>query len=253
MQNNGIDCGGNGNGISWECQNHEEAVSAQNYGPIIVACTPRELVASFIRTTGRTSSGLRPHKGGRAGGPEGPVAPIVTTGSYSVKKQSYTSSLHCGPCRSSLRRSGKKSVSSLCRNHANLFCAKQNRIKRVILLPGTMLKNAPHQKHQELSVSSLRKGHANLKTSEQTSRIVRVIHMPGPCNLNFFFKKKNESDVETAGGTCSVACSAPLTFFMFGSTSETGSNILSCASLTRTLRATSDDMALMIRILHCAV
>ena len=33
---------------SWECQYHEEAVSAQNYGPIIVACTP-ELVVSFIR------------------------------------------------------------------------------------------------------------------------------------------------------------------------------------------------------------
>ena len=31
---------GNGNGISWECQNHEEAVSAQNYEPIIAAWTP---------------------------------------------------------------------------------------------------------------------------------------------------------------------------------------------------------------------
>ena len=31
---------GNGNGISWECQYHEEAVTAQNYGPIFVACTP---------------------------------------------------------------------------------------------------------------------------------------------------------------------------------------------------------------------
>ena len=32
-----------------------------------------------------------------------------------------------------------------------------------------------------------------------------------------------------------------------------GRGILSCASLTRTLRATSEDMALMIRVLHCFV
>ena len=31
---------GNGNGISWECQYHAEAISAQNYGPIFVVCTP---------------------------------------------------------------------------------------------------------------------------------------------------------------------------------------------------------------------
>ena len=28
------------NGISWECQYHEEAVSARNNVPIFVACTP---------------------------------------------------------------------------------------------------------------------------------------------------------------------------------------------------------------------
>ena len=44
-------------------------------------------------------------------------------------------------------------------------------------------------------------------------------------------------DVETASGSCSVVCSANLTFFMFGSASETGRDILSCESLTRTLRA----------------
>ena len=42
-------------------------------------------------------------------------------------------------------------------------------------------------------------------------------------------------------------------FFMFGSASVTDSDILSCASLTRTLRSTSEDMALMIRVLHCSV
>ena len=31
-------------------------------------------------------------------GLECPLAPIVTTGSHSVKKHSHTSSLHCGPC-----------------------------------------------------------------------------------------------------------------------------------------------------------
>ena len=43
-------------------------------------------------------------------------------------------------------------------------------------------------------------------------------------------------------------------FFSFlGSASETGRDMLSCASLTRTLRATSEDMALMICVLHCSV
>ena len=58
---------------------------------------------------------------------------------------------------------------------------------------------------------------------------------------------------ETAGGTGSVVCSANLTFFMFFSASQTERVILSCASLTRTLRATSEDMALMIRVLHYSV
>ena len=31
---------GNGNGLTWECQRHEEAVFAQYFGPITVACTP---------------------------------------------------------------------------------------------------------------------------------------------------------------------------------------------------------------------
>ena len=35
----------------------------------------------------------------------------------------------------------------------------------------------------------------------------------------------DECDVETAGGTCSVACSANLTFFMSGSASEAGRDI----------------------------
>ena len=57
-------------------------------------------------------------------------------------------------------------------------------------------------------------------------------------------------DVEPADGTCPVVCSASLTFFMFGSASEAGRDSLSCASMTRALRATSEDMALMIRALH---
>ena len=60
-------------------------------------------------------------------------------------------------------------------------------------------------------------------------------------------------DVETAGGTRIIVCSANLTFFMFGSASETGRDILSCASLTRTLRATPELMALTIHVLHCSV
>ena len=42
-------------------------------------------------------------------------------------------------------------------------------------------------------------------------------------------------------------------FFMFRSASETGRDTLSCASLTRALSATSEDMALMIRVPHCSV
>ena len=63
----------------------------------------------------------------------------------------------------------------------------------------------------------------------------------------------NLFDVETAGETGSVVCSVNLTFFMFGSASVTERDILSCASLTCTLRSTSEDMALMIRVLHCSV
>ena len=60
-------------------------------------------------------------------------------------------------------------------------------------------------------------------------------------------------DVETAGGACSVVCSAILTFFMSKSSSEGRRDILSCASLTRRVRATSEDMALMICVLRCSV
>ena len=42
------------------------------------------------------------------------------------------------------------------------------------------------------------------------------------------------------------------TFLRSVSASEDSRGILSCASLTRTLRATSEDMALMIRVLHCS-
>ena len=59
-------------------------------------------------------------------------------------------------------------------------------------------------------------------------------------------------DVETAGETGTVVCSANLTFVMFGSASETERDIIACASLTRAMRSTSEDMALMIRVLHCS-
>ena len=60
-------------------------------------------------------------------------------------------------------------------------------------------------------------------------------------------------DVETSGGTCSVVCSAILTFFSCLVLHQSGRDILSCASLTRTLRATPEDMALMFRALHLSV
>ena len=63
----------------------------------------------------------------------------------------------------------------------------------------------------------------------------------------------NVCDVETAAETGSVVCSANLTLFMFGSASVTERDILSCASLTRTLKSTFQDMALMISVLHCSV
>ena len=50
-------------------------------------------------------------------------------------------------------------------------------------------------------------------------------------------------DVETISETNTVVSSAKLTFFMFGSASKTERDILSCASLTRALRTTSEDMA----------
>ena len=40
---------------------------------------------------------------------------------------------------------------------------------------------------------------------------------------------------------------------MFGSASDTERDILSCASLTRALRSASEDMAWMVRVLHCFV
>ena len=63
----------------------------------------------------------------------------------------------------------------------------------------------------------------------------------------------NLCDVKTASETGSVVCSANLTFFMFGSASEAGRGILSCTFLTRALRSTCEDMAWMIRVLHCSV
>ena len=59
-------------------------------------------------------------------------------------------------------------------------------------------------------------------------------------------------EVWPSGQVCfehSVVGSENLTFFMSVSASETGRDILSCASLTRTLR---EDMALMIRVLRCS-
>ena len=47
----------------------------------------------------------------KAEGPEGPMAPIVTTGAYSVEKiPSHTSSLDLGPCQSALYRSTEKNL-----------------------------------------------------------------------------------------------------------------------------------------------
>ena len=57
----------------------------------------------------------------------------------------------------------------------------------------------------------------------------------------------------TMGETGTVVRSANLTFFILGSASDTERDILSCASLTRALRSTSEDMAWMIRALHRSV
>ena len=77
------------------------------------------------------------------------MAPIVTTGGYSVRKIPHTSFLHCGPCSSSLHRSAKNKielcVSSLCQESCW---------------------NCPYQKHQELYVSSLRRGHAKCPSNQ---------------------------------------------------------------------------------------
>ena len=59
--------------------------------------------------------------------------------------------------------------------------------------------------------------------------------------------------VEVVGETGTVERSVNLTFFMLGSASDTERDILSCASLTRTLRSRSEDMAWIIRALHCSV
>ena len=59
-------------------------------------------------------------------------------------------------------------------------------------------------------------------------------------------------DVETAGETGTLGCSAHLTCFMFGSASDTERDIISCASPTRALSA-SEDMAWMSCVLHCSV
>ena len=73
---------GYGNGISWECQHHEEAVSAQNYGPIFVACTLSARSEVYSHPLAEQAQARGRHT--KAEGPEGP--PVVTTGGYSVKK-----------------------------------------------------------------------------------------------------------------------------------------------------------------------
>ena len=65
-------------------------------------------------------------------------------------------------------------------------------------------------------------------------------------------------NVETLGETGTVVGSANLTFFMLGSASDTGHDILSCASLTRALRATSETLFRVVTrrpqgsLLHCS-
>ena len=77
---------GHGNGISWECQYHEEAVSAQNYGPIFVACAlsarkkhQSHPLAGQAQACGRLT---------KADGPEGPMAPVETTDAATVDQRS---------------------------------------------------------------------------------------------------------------------------------------------------------------------
>ena len=76
---------GNGNGISWECQYHEEAVSAQNYGPIFVACAlsaRSELHSHPLAEQAQACGRLT-----KADGPEGPMAPVETTDAATVDQR----------------------------------------------------------------------------------------------------------------------------------------------------------------------
>ena len=143
----GDDDDGNGNGISWECQYHEEAVSAQNNGPIFVACTPK------------------------AEGPEGPMAPIVThwwfqrgkiahiilaLGAMLIHSVSFHGKdprivrviLVPGPCLSSPYQKIKSS-------------------RVVILAPGPCKSFKPLTTFLELCVSSLCLGHADLRIKKE--------------------------------------------------------------------------------------
>ena len=99
----------------------------------------------------------------KAEGPEGPMAPIVTTGCSTEKTRIVRVILVPRQCLSSP------------------YHTKKPQVMRDVLAQGPRRSFKPVTTFLESCVSSLCPGHANiLRTSDCSSRIVRVIHVQGP-------------------------------------------------------------------------